>query len=67
MDLIKNKNEHLEALKAIESLMDIDPEPGTSQGDRLELLSTLVEQNEKEHFPIHKPNPIEAIQFHREG
>ena len=64
--LIKNKKEHLEALKAIESLMDIDPEPGTKKGNHLELLSSLVEKYEKEHFPIDNPTPIEAIQFRME-
>jgi HTH-type transcriptional regulator/antitoxin HigA len=39
---------------------------GSSQGDRLEVLATLVEAFEREHFPIDIPNPIDAIKFRLE-
>jgi HTH-type transcriptional regulator/antitoxin HigA len=51
------------ALDAISRLMAGDPEPGTPDGDSLEILSTLVEAYEAKHYPIEKPDPIEAIKF----
>ncbi|MCH7623881.1 MAG: hypothetical protein IIB46_07335, partial [Nitrospinae bacterium] len=47
-------------------MIALDPESGTSEADRLELLATLVEKYEKEYFPIDRPDPIEAIQFRME-
>jgi len=33
------------------------------ESDELEVLSILVEQYEQEHYPVAKPNPLEAIKF----
>jgi HTH-type transcriptional regulator/antitoxin HigA len=38
----------------------------TPQGDRLDVLATLVEAYERKHFPIDPPDPIEAIRFRLE-
>lgn len=40
-----------------------DSEPDTPDGDKLDLVVTLIEKYEKEHFPIDDPSPIEAIKF----
>ncbi|MDE0507341.1 MAG: transcriptional regulator [Gammaproteobacteria bacterium] len=37
--------------------------PGTAKGDELDILMLLVEQYEKERFPIPDSDPIEAIKF----
>ena len=37
--------------------------PGTAKGDELDILMLLVEQYEKERFPIPASDPIEAIKF----
>lgn len=50
-------------LKEISDLMVSDPDPGTAQGDRLDILSTLVQAYESKHFPITAPDPVEAIKF----
>ena len=42
------------------------PEPGSADGDRFEILTTLVEAYEAKHFPIDAPDPIEAIRFRME-
>ena len=47
---IKTKREHEAALGEIDSLMMA--KPGTPAGDRLELLVTLVEAYEREHYPM---------------
>ena len=44
-------------------LVDDEPEPGSADGDRFEILTTLVEAYEAKHFPIDAPDPIEAIRF----
>ena len=36
---------------------------GTPEGDRLDVLATLVDAYESEHDPIDPPDPIEAIKF----
>ena len=40
--------------------------PDTPEGDRLDLLATLVEAYESKHYPMDMPNPIEAIKFRME-
>jgi HTH-type transcriptional regulator/antitoxin HigA len=37
-----------------------------AEGDRLDILATLIGAYETEHFPIHPPDPIEAIKFRME-
>ncbi|MEO5914330.1 MAG: transcriptional regulator [Luteolibacter sp.] len=59
--IIKNDEMHEKALALVESLMDA--EPGSEQEGELELWSLLIEQYEKEHYPISAPDPIEAIHF----
>jgi HTH-type transcriptional regulator/antitoxin HigA len=39
---------------------------GTPEGDRLDVLATLVEAYEDKHFPIDAPNLIQAIKFRLE-
>lgn len=62
--VIKTENEYKQALKRIEVLFNA--EPGTSEGDELELLSLLIDNYEKIHFPVDLPDPIEAIKFRME-
>lgn len=62
--ILKTEAEYDEALSYIETLMDA--QPGTPQEVDLELFAVLVENYEREHFPIGLPDPIEAIQFRME-
>ena len=39
---------------------------GTPKGDRLDVLATLIDAYEAEHFPIDPPDPVEAIKFRME-
>jgi HTH-type transcriptional regulator/antitoxin HigA len=41
-------------------------ESGTTRGDRLDVLATLVDVYEVEHYPISALDPIEAIKFRME-
>jgi HTH-type transcriptional regulator/antitoxin HigA len=54
------------ALAIVSELVDADPAPDTPDGDRLDILSILVERYENEHFPIERPEPVEAIKFRME-
>ncbi|MGH7596215.1 MAG: helix-turn-helix domain-containing protein [bacterium] len=53
------------ALEEIERLFDAVPD--APEGDRLEVLTTLVEAYEEQRQPIPFPDPIEAINYHLEG
>jgi HTH-type transcriptional regulator/antitoxin HigA len=64
--VIKNDAEHDEALAEIDALLDSDPDPGSEEADRLELLAFLIEDYESRRFPIGAPEPIEAIRFRME-
>ena len=59
--LIKNEEDHKQALSCIEQLMDA--KPGTAEMDELELLTALIEMYEERHFPISWPDPIDEIKF----
>lgn len=61
--VIKNEAQHNEALAALETLIDADPEAGSAQAEELELLSVLIEAYENERCPIPDPTPTEAIRF----
>ena len=39
---------------------------GTRDGDRLDVLATLIDAYEAEHYPMDPPDPIEAIKFRME-
>lgn len=58
---IRTKADHRRALKEVERLWNA--EPGTPDGDRVDVLVTLIEAYEAEHFPIEPPDPIAAIEF----
>jgi HTH-type transcriptional regulator / antitoxin HigA len=63
---IHTKADHTATLKQIAALMESDPEPGTSDGDRLDILVTLVQAYEAKHMSISPPDPVEAIKFRME-
>ena len=56
---IKTERDYEAALAEIEKLMGA--EPNTPEGDKLDVLTTLVETYEEKHYPIDPPDPIEAI------
>ncbi len=61
---IRNNQDHAEVLRQIEALWGAPQ--GTEDGDLLDVLVTLVEVYEREHFPVDLPDPIEAIKFRLE-
>jgi len=61
--VIKTDEQYNPALAEVEGLLDIDPRPGTEEADKLELLTLLISEYEKKHFPVELPGPIEAVRF----
>lgn len=60
---IHTSQDYQAALKAVSSLFDDEPEPGTPEGDWFEVMITLIEAYEAKQFPLDLPNPIDAIKF----
>jgi HTH-type transcriptional regulator/antitoxin HigA len=60
---IHTEADYKATLKEISALMEPDPDLGTPEGDRLDILATLVQAYEAKHVPITAPDPVEAIKF----
>ncbi len=61
---IRSEADYEAALAEIERLWGT--ELGTPEGDRLDVLATLVDAYEGQHHPVDPPDPIEAIRFRME-
>ncbi len=61
---IKTDRDYRTALKQIENLMTAKAD--TAEGDRLDVLVTLVEAYERLHFPMDLPDAVDAIKFKME-
>ena len=59
---IKTETDYRAALSTIEELWQSDV--NTPEGDRLDILITLVDAYEAVHHPIYPPDPVAAIEFH---
>ncbi len=62
---IRTDDDYESALKEVNLLWG--SEPGTPEGDRFEVLFTLVEAYEEQNYPILPPDPVEAINYHLES
>jgi HTH-type transcriptional regulator / antitoxin HigA len=61
---IKSHRDHRRVLREIEGLMKA--RRNTPEGDRLDVLVTLVEAWERKHYRLDLPDPVEAIRYHME-
>ncbi len=61
---VKTEKDYRKALLRIDGLMDATP--NSNEGDELDVLATLVESYERDHFTINTPDPVEAILFRME-
>jgi HTH-type transcriptional regulator/antitoxin HigA len=64
LKVIKTEKDYQKALKRLEVIFEA--KKGSKDGDELELLSLLIDNYEKERYPIDLPDPIEAIKFRME-
>ena len=58
---IRTKADYRAALKQIEKLMNA--RANTAEGEKLDVLVTLVEAYERKQYPLDLPDPVEAIKF----
>lgn len=63
---IHTNDDYRSVMGEISAYFDDEPEPGTPDGDRFEVLLTLAEAYEARHFPVDLPDPVEAIKFRME-
>jgi len=61
---IRTKADYKRALADVERLWGA--KGGTPEGDRLDVLATLIDAYETEHYPMDPPDPVEAIKFRME-
>jgi HTH-type transcriptional regulator / antitoxin HigA len=64
--IIKTEQDYKEALELVEALIARDPDPDSTEGEQLSLLSALIQDYEARVFPEMLPDPIEAIKFRME-
>ncbi|ADR21957.1 transcriptional regulator [Marivirga tractuosa] len=64
LKLIKTDVEYQEALNRLEEIFDA--KIGTPESDEADILGLLIDEYEKEHYPIDAPDPIEAIKIRME-
>lgn len=60
---LKNEADYDAALAEVDRYFAHEPEPGTPDGDRFELLLLVISDYEDKHYPIEAPEPIEAIKI----
>lgn len=60
---IRTEEDYKAAMKIVSAYFDNEPDPGTPEGDHFEVLLTLAQAYEAEHYPALPPDPIEAIKF----
>jgi HTH-type transcriptional regulator / antitoxin HigA len=58
---IRTEADYRATLREVESLMRA--EAGSAEGERLDVLVTLIEAYERQHFPLDLPDPVEAVKF----
>ena len=61
---IRTQADYEKALAEVERLWGA--KSGTPEGDRLDVLATLIDAYESEHYPMDPPDPVEAIRFRME-
>ncbi|MDW6020461.1 XRE family transcriptional regulator [Mesorhizobium sp. BAC0120] len=61
---IKTEADYEWAIEEITAYFEDQPEPGTPEGDRFDVLATLIEAYEDAHYPISDPDPVETIAAH---
>ena len=63
---IRTEEDYKQALREVSAYFDNEPQTGSPDGDRFEILLTLVAAYESKHYPVDLPDPVEAIKFRME-
>ena len=60
---LRNERDYDWAIQEVSHYFESEPEPGTADGDRFEVLSMLIKAYEDEHFAARHGNPVDVLQF----
>ena len=63
---LRSEADYDKALVEIERFFENEPQPGTPEADRFDLLALVVADYEKRHWPIDPPDPVDAIRYRME-
>ncbi|MCO5083959.1 MAG: type II toxin-antitoxin system HigA family antitoxin [Rhizobiaceae bacterium] len=63
---IKTEADYEWAVAEITKYFENEPEVGSPDGDRFDVLATLIEAYEDKNYPIEMPDPVEVINAHME-
>ena len=61
LKIIRSKKEYQQYLDWVEQMLDQKVSPKTPEGEKLQVVLLLIKQYEDQHYPIPKPDPIDAI------
>ena len=64
--IIKTQDDYENALNLVKTLLHADPEPDSTEGEQLNILTALIQDYETRLFPSNLPSPIDAIKFRME-
>ncbi|MBV8964107.1 MAG: XRE family transcriptional regulator [Hyphomicrobiales bacterium] len=60
---LHNEQDYEWAISEVTRYFESQPRPGTEEGDRFEVLATLIKEYEDEHFEIPKGDPVDILKF----
>jgi HTH-type transcriptional regulator/antitoxin HigA len=60
---LHNEQDYDWAIREVSSYFEAEPVPGTADGDRFEVLSTLIKEYEDKHFTTHHGDPVDVLHF----
>jgi HTH-type transcriptional regulator / antitoxin HigA len=63
---IRSEADYDTALEEIERYFENEPEPGTPEANRFDLLALIIEDYERNCWPIEPPDPVDAIRYRME-
>lgn len=63
---LRSEADYEAALREIEVYFEQEPEPGSAEADRFDLLALVIEDYEEKRWPIDPPDPVDAIRFSME-
>lgn len=63
---LRNEADYEWALTEIEAYFEVEPEPGTPEADRFDLLALVIEDYEGRTWPVGLPDPVSAIRYRME-
>jgi HTH-type transcriptional regulator/antitoxin HigA len=63
---LRSEADYDAALEQIERYFESEPNPGTSEADRFDLLALIIEDYERKRWPIEPPDTIDAIRYRME-